>query len=184
MKRFNNLPIPAIATTLASLTLGNVYGGLGYDWLRTLIMICGTIVLLAYLVKIIFFSKTCLGEYNQVIPSSLYATFPMCMMILGAFFFEKGLGFGKGLWWAGVERSDELAALAKRIRRGLADAGIPFDRKKFSAHITLIRGADVRPEDIPADDVARARGAGMTVERVALMRSDRGKRGMVYREVR
>ena len=102
MKRFNNLPIPAIATTLASLTLGNVYGGLGYDWLRTLIMICGTIVLLAYLVKIIFFSKTCLGEYNQVIPSSLYATFPMCMMILGAFFFEKGLGFGKGLWWAGV----------------------------------------------------------------------------------
>ena len=102
MKRLNNLPIPAIATTLASLTLGNVYGGLGYDWLRTLIMICGTIVLLAYLVKIIFFSKTCLGEYNQVISSSLYATFPMCMMILGAFFFEKGLGFGKGLWWAGV----------------------------------------------------------------------------------
>ena len=102
MKRFNNLPIPAIATTLASLTLGNVYGGLGYDWLRTLIMICGTIVLLADRVKIIFFSKTCRGEYNQVIPSSLYATFPMCMMILGAFFFEKGLGFGKGLWWAGV----------------------------------------------------------------------------------
>ena len=93
MKRFNNLPIPAIATTLASLTLGNVYGGLGYDWLRTLIMICGTIVLLAYLVKIIFFSKTCLGEYNQVIPSSLYATFPMCMMILGAFFFDLFVTF-------------------------------------------------------------------------------------------
>ena len=102
MNRFNNLPIPAVATTLASLTLGNVYGGLGYTWLRTLIMICGTVVILAYLFKMIRFSKTCLAEYNQAIPSSLYATFPMCLMILGSFFFEKGLGFGKGLWWAGV----------------------------------------------------------------------------------
>ena len=122
-----------------------------------------------------------IGEFSdgelvrEVLDGIAFAPFPLALDGVGS--------FGR-LWWAGVERSDELAALAKRIRRGLADAGIPFDRKKFSAHITLIRGADVRPEDIPADDVARARGAGMTVERVALMRSDRGKRGMVYREVR
>ena len=83
MKRFKYIPVPAVAATLASLTLGNVYGGLGYTWLRALIMLCGTLMVLAYLVKIIFFSKTCLAEYNETIPASLYALFPMCMMILG-----------------------------------------------------------------------------------------------------
>ncbi len=102
MKRFKYIPVPAVAATLASLTLGNVYGGLGYTWLRALIMLCGTLMVLAYLVKIIFFSKTCLAEYNETIPASLYAPFPMCMMILGAYYNEIGLGFGKGLWWAGV----------------------------------------------------------------------------------
>ncbi len=102
MGRFKQLPQPVIAVTLASLTLSNVYGGLGFTWLQTLIMVCGTIMVLLYLVKIAFFPKTFLAEYSEVVTSSLYATFPMCMMVLGAFYHDKGMDFGKILWWAGL----------------------------------------------------------------------------------
>ena len=76
-----------------------------------------------------------------------------------------------------VKDSAPLEAVVRRIRRALADNGIPFDRKKFSPHITLIRKArgempGLRPET-----------AGMTVNRISLMRSDRGKNGMIYTEV-
>ena len=89
----------------------------------------------------------------------------------------EGLGCYGDLWWAGVKDSAPLEAVVRRIRRALADNGIPFDRKKFSPHITLIRKArgempGVRPET-----------AAMTVNRISLMRSDRGKNGMIYTEV-
>ena len=50
-----------------------------------------------------------------------------------------GIGSFRNLWWAGLEESAALRSVVKRLRRALSDAGIPFDRKKFSPHITLIR---------------------------------------------
>ena len=43
-------------------------------------------------------SSTCIEEYKQTVPCSLYAGFTMCLMILGSFFFEKGMAFGKWIW--------------------------------------------------------------------------------------
>ena len=34
MERLERMPVPTLALCLASLTLGNVYGGLGFTWLR------------------------------------------------------------------------------------------------------------------------------------------------------
>ena len=63
----------------------------------------------------------------------------------------------------------------------LSDAGIPFDRKRFSPHITVIRRASYGGKDkYPAVEIP---AAGMTVERISLMRSDRGKHGMIYTEL-
>ena len=89
----------------------------------------------------------------------------------------SGMGCFRDLWWASMDESAPLAAVARRIRRALAENGIPFDRKRFSPHITLIRKAagtmpGIRPETV-----------SMPVERISLMRSDRGKHGMVYTEV-
>ena len=90
-------------------------------------------------------------------------------------------GFGRfgDLWWAGLAKSEPLNALVRRLRRALAENDIPFDRKRFSPHITLVRKGvfDGKP---PAVDVPRAE---MTVDRFSLMRSDRGKRGMIYTEL-
>ena len=89
----------------------------------------------------------------------------------------EGMGCFGDLWWAGMEASESLTALAGKLRRALAAAGIPFDRKRFSPHITLLRKARGR---VPGIAVAPA---SMRVDAVSLMRSDRGKSGMIYTEL-
>ena len=95
----------------------------------------------------------------------------------------QGIGAFGDLWWAGIEESYPLQSLAKRLRRELAASFIPFDRKKFSPHITLIRRASGRLGDVPEDEIAEHFGTSMIVDHISLMRSDRGKRGMVYTEL-
>ncbi len=90
----------------------------------------------------------------------------------------EGLGSFGTLWWAGLAKSEHLTTLARRVRRALADAGIPFDKKRFSPHITLIR----QPNADAIPGVAAPRGE-MGVERFSLFRSDRGKSGVVYTEI-
>lgn len=92
----------------------------------------------------------------------------------------EGLGAFGDLWWVGLAKSEPLAACVRRLRRALAGAGIPFDRKRFSPHITLVRRAVCRAGGRPGASVP---GARMAVERIALMRSDRGRDGMIYTEI-
>ena len=94
-----------------------------------------------------------------------------------------GVGAFGNLWWAGTDGSESLMAVAKMLRHGLADAGIPFDHKKFSPHITLVRKAHSLDGRIPAGVLEGAGEAGMLVDHISLMRSDRGKSGMVYTEI-
>ena len=102
IERIKRLPVPAIATTLSALTMANVYGGMGFIWVRWLVMGCGTLLILAYILKMILYRDVCLNEYAQTIPASLYGAFSMCLMILGSFYFEMGFGFGKVIWFIGV----------------------------------------------------------------------------------
>ena len=89
----------------------------------------------------------------------------------------EGLGSFGSLWWAGFRDSPPLTAVVRRIRRALADHDIPFDRKRFSPHVTLLRKAAGELPGLAVQPVA------MTAETISLMRSDRGKRGMIYTEV-
>ena len=94
-----------------------------------------------------------------------------------------GIGSFGSLWWAGLAGSEELKQLAKRLRRALADNGIPYDRKKFSPHITLIRKPVSRSGRIPPESITKLSPAAMTVDHISLMRSVRGKNGMIYTEL-
>lgn len=89
----------------------------------------------------------------------------------------EGLGCFGDLWWAGVKDSAALENAARSVRRALAEREIPFDRKRFSPHVTLLRRASGKPPGIGL------RPASMTVGAVSLMRSDRGKNGMIYTEL-
>ena len=90
----------------------------------------------------------------------------------------EGFGSFGDLYWCGLARQDRLTAYVKRLRRALAAAGIPFDRKCFSPHITLLRKASF--DRMPGITVP---SASMTADAVSLMRSERGKSGMIYTEL-
>ena len=93
----------------------------------------------------------------------------------------EGFGSFGDLYWCGIGENDILIAYVKRLRRALAENGIPFDRKKFSPHITLIRKAEYdRHKGFPGVTIS---DVSMQVTGVSLMRPDRTKSGMVYTEV-
>ena len=74
--------------------------------------------------------------------------------------------------------SEALEILAADVRRVLSDAGIPFDRKNFNPHITLLRKPHI-PEQAHFTEI-EVPPAVMTVRDVCLYRSDRTERGMAY----
>ena len=74
----------------------------------------------------------------------------------------EGLGCFGDLWWAGMEASDALASLARTVRHALADAGVPFDRKRFSPHITLIRKTKSRMPGVQLPPRRDDRGHGFS----------------------
>ncbi|MBQ4176489.1 MAG: hypothetical protein II640_03380, partial [Lachnospiraceae bacterium] len=81
----------------------------------------------------------------------------------------------------GFAESEEMNSLARKIRRALAEAGIPYDRKKFKAHVTALRKPryDRQGRKIPVSFEPET----MQVDRISLMRSVRGKNGMIYTEL-
>ena len=91
------------------------------------------------------------------------------------------LGSFGDLQWAGIKENAALEAVVRRLRHALSDAGIPYDKKKFKAHITYLRqarfpdGRRVTPE--------AAGPVRMQVTEIVLMRSTRGKNGMIYTEL-
>ena len=85
------------------------------------------------------------------------------------------------LLWAGLEQSDELEKLDRQLRHSLAEYHIPFDKKKFNPHITLLRNAVIPTyTDISSINIDKV---SMTVSEISLMRSEHGKHGMIYTEI-
>ena len=89
----------------------------------------------------------------------------------------EGFGSFGDLWWAGLAGSPALEGYVRTLRHELNRAGIPFDGKRFSPHITLVRRAVAGAKGFPGIHVPAVTAR---VERVSLMRSDRGKSGMIY----
>ena len=93
----------------------------------------------------------------------------------------SGVGSFGDLFWAGLTENRQLDGYVRRLRRKLSEAQIPYDKKKFNPHITLIRKYSYRGgREIPVSDPPKGT---MIAERVSLMRSERGKNGMIYTEV-
>ncbi|MCR5735649.1 MAG: RNA 2',3'-cyclic phosphodiesterase [Lachnospiraceae bacterium] len=70
-----------------------------------------------------------------------------------------------------------INSLASDIRKALDNAGIEYDRKKFTPHITLIRRSAGKAGKIAIPDTS------MMVKKVSLMRSDNVNGKMVYKEI-
>jgi 2'-5' RNA ligase len=79
-----------------------------------------------------------------------------------------------------VKDNDEVSSYVRRLRRACAEQEIPFDRKSFLPHITLLRKADVNNEPDLSELIQEQT---MPVSAISLMKSERGKNGMVYTEI-
>ena len=121
---------------------------------------------------------TFLGEYSD--PEYVLET--MRTVPFSSFSIQlEGFGSFGNLYWCGLTANDALPAYVKRLRRALAEGGIPFDRKKFSPHITLLRKAThTGNSGFSGVSIPPVR---MEAAAVSLMRSDRGKNGMIYTEI-
>lgn len=119
-----------------------------------------------------------IGEYGKpdavmdALSAAAFEPFPLRL---------DGLGHFRNLYWAGIAKNPLMASYVKRLRRALANRAIPYDRKRFSPHITLVRGAEYYGNS-PLPPVHAPEGE-MEVAAVSLMRSDRGKHGMIYTEL-
>lgn len=91
----------------------------------------------------------------------------------------EGVGSFGDTFWAGISENRALMSYVKRLRKVLSDHGIPFDRKRFNPHITLARKVRF-DKGLPAVSIPARE---MMVERISLMRSDRGKHGIIYTEI-
>ena len=91
----------------------------------------------------------------------------------------SGFGTFRGIFWAGIHENTALKTYVRRLRHALAENAIPFDKKRFSPHITLVR-KPVWQHTPPEIVIPKQK---MTVRSISLMRSDRGKNGMIYTEV-
>ena len=78
-----------------------------------------------------------------------------------------------------IAHNPGLESYVRRLRRALAEKGIPFDRKNFNPHITLVRKA-VLKNGLP-DNLLKNSGLRITdADLVSLMQSTQGKNGMIY----
>ncbi len=87
----------------------------------------------------------------------------------------------KDMYFGNIEENENLHDYVKRLRHALAENDIPFDRKKFLPHITLVRRAE-KTKSIPilSEDQYEE---SMRVKGISLMKSERGKHGMIYTEI-
>ena len=85
------------------------------------------------------------------------------------------------LWWAGLAESKALEDLARNLRHALADANIPFDKKRFRPHITFLRRAEQNGSGIQVPKPLKP--AKMAVNGMSLMLSTQGKNSMIYTEL-
>jgi len=77
-----------------------------------------------------------------------------------------------------VEPEADLASLAERVERGVVAAGLPAERRRFRAHLTLGR---VRNRRFPAvDEAATIDCPAFPVDEIVLFQSDLRRAGAVY----
>lgn len=69
--------------------------------------------------------------------------------------------------WQAVEGGAALVRLASAVRASLKEAGFSFDEKRFLAHVTLMRAADLTRGELPMPAMASG-----PIDTVTLFKSD------------
>ena len=99
----------------------------------------------------------------------------------------EGLQVHRNMIFVRLIETPQMVTTVKRVRRALADAGIPFDKKRFLAHITLTRGVELPirtdPASSPFISADIPRDMRVRISKIALFKSEFTKNGMLYTEL-
>ena len=88
------------------------------------------------------------------------------------------LGSFGDLLYVGLKGNQGLSGAVKNVREALDAAGIPYDRKKFVPHVTIIRNAAGNFKSV------KAPSGEMTVKGFSLMKSELKDGKRLYTEIR
>lgn len=96
------------------------------------------------------------GEVKDALRSISFKPFRLSLSDMG--------NFGN-LLWVGMKGNQGLSGVAKAVREALDGAGIDYDRKKFTPHITIVRKACGNWKNTPPPE------GEMMVKRIVLMKT-------------
>ena len=85
------------------------------------------------------------------------------------------------MYMMSFSESEELSLCVRRLRRALAEADIPYERRKFVPHVTMVRKASSRVKNPIIPEISDS--IHVPVRGISLMRSEFGKNGMIYTEI-
>lgn len=122
-----------------------------------------------------------IGEYNdpdKVIEALHNVSFEPFRLSL-----EETTGSFGDILWVGVKKSKSLSMLASDVRKALEAEKIPFDRKQFKPHITVIRRIACTPEQNSFISALKIKNSEMTVNGFSLMYSHRENGRLIYTEL-
>ena len=108
------------------------------------------------------------GPVKEALEKVSFKPFKLTLSNMGSF---------GDLLWVGMKGNQGLSALAASVREALDQARIPYDRKKFVPHITIIRKASGNWKQVPPP-----RG-DMMVKKISLMKSTFKDGKPVYTEI-
>ncbi len=96
---------------------------------------------------------------------------------------DEQIGNFGDILWVGTKKNSTLMSLDLRIRRVLDSYHIPYDRKTFRPHITIVRNAKVYGKKEKYISEKKIEKTSMTVEKISLMESSRIDGKLVYTEI-
>ena len=96
---------------------------------------------------------------------------------------EETIGNFGDILWVGLKRNFKLMSLAESVRKALENEHIPFDRKPFKPHITIIRKAKIFSEQEKYIKSLRMENVKMTVEKFSLMHAHIENGKLIYTEI-
>lgn len=102
IQKLELLPVGVFATTLGFITLGNCFTSFGINSVRHVIVNLAVIILIIGFMKLFIYPSKVKEELKQTIGASIYPTFPMSMMLMGAYYAKYYFPLGKGLWLLGI----------------------------------------------------------------------------------
>ena len=86
---------------------------------------------------------------------------------------DEQIGNFGDILWVGTKKNPTLMSLDLRVRKALDSYHIPYDRKTFRPHITIVRNAKAYGKKEKYISEKKIEKTSMTVEKFSLMESSR-----------